>query len=744
MKADGIASHRPEHEGWPAFEVCWNDNSPGPTDVSALLRKPAGASGYVRVVDGHLAEGDDQRLRLWGLNICTDMPLPPMDLAPIVTRRLAKYGVNCLRLHAIDHRWPNGILMRVIPPSDEDRGWGGQNLDTRSLDPEALARLDFFVYCCKELGIYLDLNLNVARRFSRADGVRQADQVRWGKGVTYFDPQLVSLQKEYARQLLMHTNPFTGVRYSEEPAIAIIELLNENSLLEYWVRGFLGQGEPTPERGNYYNIPSSYVIQLDRMWNNWLVHQYHDRKTLHQAWDGDLRDYEDPGLQSVRRLTPELFAAASALRFQDEARFYMETEKSFFADIQTFLRDELGVQQLILGTSDHNQGWSALPMLATNATLDVMDGHMYWQHPRSHRPGFHWRRDDWYILNSPMVDEPERSIVSLCSRSAVSGMPYIISECNEPFPNDYASEFIPITAAYALLQDWDGIFFYDFDGSWGSPYWHNEEWRSDPDLTTFALGSDPVKWTQMVMGALMFLRGDIASAEQAVDRSLTQDVVLESLLVPVEEAGGPYWIPGLPGRLALVHRTRISEFDAEAMLSVSGYAAIPDTEIVSDTGELTWHSGSGVGAVIIDAPRHQAIIGRAANRATSNLALALETSFAAVMLTSVDDEPIAAASRLLLSATARVANTGMRWADKDRTTLGEQWGDSPIRIEPVIAALTLRGLENAARVSLQPLDGRGQPLGDSRLFHETGEGFSVELNGEPGTPWYLITVTRDV
>ena len=48
------------------------------------------------------------------------------------------------------------------------------------------------------------------------------------------------------------------------------------------------------------------------------------------------------------------------------------------------------------------------------------------------------------------------------ARSRVAGKPYTVSETNHPFPNEYACEGIPILAAYALLHDWDGIFFYTF------------------------------------------------------------------------------------------------------------------------------------------------------------------------------------------------------------------------------------------------------------------------------------------
>ena len=100
--------HRPmpDHNAWPEFTVPWDDNLPGPTDMSFLLDRPAGAKGFIQIADGHLVTGDGVRWRIWGQNLCSSAPLPPMYMAPIIARRLAKFGINCIRLHHIDHRWP--------------------------------------------------------------------------------------------------------------------------------------------------------------------------------------------------------------------------------------------------------------------------------------------------------------------------------------------------------------------------------------------------------------------------------------------------------------------------------------------------------------------------------------------------------------------------------------------------------------------------------------------------------------
>ena len=734
-------SHRPmpDHDAWPAFVLPWDDTTPGPTDMSFLPDKPAGAHGFIRIVDGHLATGDGRRWRIWGQNLTNAGPLPPMALAPIVARRLARYGINCLRLHHIDHRWPGGVLIRRLSepaPEEERRAQGGPPRDgepTRALDPEAMARLDYFIACCRDHGVYIDLNLNVSRPFTAADGVKQVEWIGLGKGLTYFDPQLIRLQKEYAAQILGHYNPFTGHRYAEDPAIAIVELVNENSIVESWACDRL-RGEQTQPFGTWGDIPPAYAEDLDRLWNHWLAQRYPDRQALCQAWEGDLRENEDPRAGSVRRLRRQDFASAARGRFHDEATFYSEIERRFFREMASYLRGELGVRQIIVGSSDHNHSIHGTLHVENNAELGIIDGHVYWQHPRF--PGAAWSATEWTITNTPMVDAPDHSAPAQLSRSRVKGLPYIVSETNEPFPNDYAAEFIPIIGAYALLQDWDGLFFYSYRGDAA------ERWGDNFMGRFWPMANDPVKMAQVAMGALTFLRGDVQAARGLVERHVTHERVLESLRHDLPDDRHPYELHDLPGRLALVHATAVADFHAPAPAPGACEVPLPEGLIASDTGELVWEEGADGGRVRVDAPRYQAVIGRAGEHATRNLAFALATPFAAVQLASLHADPIAQARRLLLVAGARVANTGMRWKDDSRTSLGDQWGQAPTRIEPVAGQLTLRGLEGARAVTLYPLDARGQPGDAAWALSAEGDAWTITLDGGAATPWYLIEVER--
>jgi hypothetical protein len=52
----------------------------------------------------------------------------------------------------------------------------------------------------------------------------------------------------------------------------------------------------------------------------------------------------------------------------------MEFEQRFYASMRRYLKDELGVQSLLLGTSDHNHSISGYPLLHSVSQLDIVDG----------------------------------------------------------------------------------------------------------------------------------------------------------------------------------------------------------------------------------------------------------------------------------------------------------------------------------------------------------------------------------
>lgn len=659
-----------------------------PADVSFLLDAPAGKDGFIRIRNGHFATPNGRRIRFWGVHF-TDwsrgsIEIPPKEDMPMWAATLARFGVNLVRLHFLDLASPRGII-------------DSSGNDSRSFDPQQLDRLDFEISEFKKRGIYVDLNLNVGRSYKAGDGVHDFDKIQWAKGLTLYDPRLIELEKEYARNLLTHVNPYTGKAYRDEPDIAFVEIVNENGL-------YLGFHAPTP----YYDE------ELTALYNAWLA----KNRTPEQLQK--LRELaEVPEGAPIPRLRGQEAAGAPKERYDTEMAFFMDTESRFYEDMSGYLKHDLGVKVPITGTSDHSHTSSPYAMLASLSKLDILDGHVYWEAAFSPPP-----------LNTPMVNDPLHSTVVQLSRTAFAGKPFTVSETNHPFPNEWASEGIPIIAAYGSLQDWDAIVMYTFEPK-RSPDW--KPYVGDP----FDISLDPVRMTEMAAGALLFERGDVRAARQTVDRTYSMQQVLESRFLPRTEQ--PYFTPGFPLVLPLEHAVRIRSFDGPP---TAKFAASDASPIVSDTKELAWYiTGGKDGLVTVDTDRTQALIGfiKENHKSVRNLAADLNNNFATLLLSSLDGQPLARASRMLLTAGSRVANTGMKW-NETRTRVLSQ-GESPSLVEPVSGTVTLRNISQAASVTTTALDGSGKPLGEPIAAKKGADGWTFAI-GDPVTTWYVVTVQR--
>ena len=694
-------------------------------DVRFLLDGPAGKHGFIQVRDGHLVRPDGTRFRCWGVNLTGfsvgSAEIPPHAEATEAAAELARLGVNCVRMHFLDMPVSQGTKPGgdtgpdAVPRKNTPSGLIADGPTSRVLDPQALERLDYWYSELKKRGIYVNFNLNVGRIFKPGDGVPDVELIGNAKAFTYFGPELVALQKEYARQLLGHLNPYTGLRYADDPATVIVEVVNENSLLEFWMRNWLRGERVAGGRNLQLDMTPHYQALLVGLYNDWLG------KHRSAADVARLRTMAGvAGGQPIPFMRRGDHPAAPRLRLDAELAFLTQVEIDFHAEMKRFLRDEVGVKSPIVPMADHTYFIANQPLMRTAIRSDIVDAHVYWQHP-----AIYGRR------NEPMVNAPELSIIQKLARSAIVGKPFTVSEVNHPYPSDYGSEMIPILASYAALQDWDGIFFYTYEtklhGQW-TPLVTGE----------FDIALDPAKMAQMPVGAMIFLRGDVAAAKQTLTRSYSTDQISEASRLP--RAAMPYYTPGFDITIPLVHGSRVSCLDCPPSLPAPLPAANP---IVSDTGELSWRTAEGKsGLVTIAAARSQALVGfvRAnGDVRTPNLSADIANEFAAITLSSLDGKPIALSDRLLLTTTGKVENSGQRW--NERRAMLVDWGTAPTLIEPITGWIQLRGLEGAIGVSAQPLDGAARPIGAAIKGKMIEPGWEIAV-GTPATTTYLIQVDR--
>jgi hypothetical protein len=234
---------------------------PAKTDKDSQIAAPAGEpirtdAGRLVVRSGHFYRGDE-RVRLWGVNLSFGANFPKHEDARCVAERLAAGGVNAIRCHHMDTaHWPRGI-------------WDSK--DGKIISADALDRLDYFIDQLARRGIFVNINLHVGREHSRYLGLPKTNR-GYDKISNIFTPALIDAQKKYARELLTHVNKYRKVRYADDPAVAIVEITNENSF-------FMWGSEDTLR-----TLPPYYGKILQAKFNKWLSDRYGSDDKLRDVW----------------------------------------------------------------------------------------------------------------------------------------------------------------------------------------------------------------------------------------------------------------------------------------------------------------------------------------------------------------------------------------------------------------------------------------------------------------------------
>lgn len=80
------------------------------------------------------------------------------------------------------------------------------------------------------------------------------------KGITYFSRGGIESQKEWMRSVLMPSNPYTGRPLGTDPALAIVELSNEDGLARQWGYGKIDDA--------FKQVPS-LEQEMQSLWVQW-------------------------------------------------------------------------------------------------------------------------------------------------------------------------------------------------------------------------------------------------------------------------------------------------------------------------------------------------------------------------------------------------------------------------------------------------------------------------------------------
>jgi hypothetical protein len=798
-------------------------------------------SERVTVRDGHFFRGG-QAIRIWGVNLSFSANFPSHEEAQKVAARLAGSGINSVRCHHMDTAvWPRGI-------------WDARH--PTELSTEALDRLDYFIDQLARLGIYTNINLHVGREHSRY--VEEVPDTGHGYDKVYnlFTPSLVEAQKDYARSMLTHMNAYRGVTYAQDPAVAFVEITNENSF-------FMWNGDETLR-----SLKPFYADLLQRRFNDWLARRYGTRRRLSRAWsqgisplgdtllqNGDLSDMRggvpvlwkleqhegcqaalirldhgirietvkhdgtgwhlqfnqgnldltqgqyytvmlearsdrarrisclvsqahDPwkglGLSRTLELTPawqsfQLGFVASAsdtnarvsisfgedetafelrglevrpggqvglepgeswnagniklyvdhesdTRELDRMIFLAETEKAFFDQMYKFIRQDLRCGALVTGTIVFG------PLgLYAQSDMDYIDAHAYWQHPQF--PGVPWDAGHWLVKQKPMVDYPQEATLFALAAQRLAGKPFTVSEYNHPAPLDSQAACVPMLSAFAAAQDWDGIWLYTYSHS-------NADWGRASLRSYFDIDSNPAKWGFMRSGADIFRHRGVGVLGHRAEVALSERASeMQKDLAQHQRRFGSDLFAALASEYSM---GRSNLLTVQLCARLSGKSTIlpvfePDTE-------MTWGVENGRGLFAVKSDAGRVVVGHASlfDQVTRGALRMHGPEHMALTVTSLDGRALDQTQQMLVAALGRSENTGMVF-DKERTTVGRQWGQAPVLIEPVEGIIVLP----KGRWKAWALDASGRKKGAVPV-RATDQSCELPLSGVYQTMWYLV------
>ncbi len=414
---------------------------------------------------------------------------------------------------------------------------------------------------------------------------------------------------------------------------------------------------------------------------------------------------------------------------RDWLRFLWETEDAYWQAMRRYLKDELKVRAVVLGTI---VGCSTPNLMAR---LDAVDTHAYWQHPRF--PGRPWDPDNWTVANRSMVNEPGGVLPGL-ARRRVLGKPHCVTEYNHSAPNEFGSEGFLLLAAYAALQDWDAVYAF--------AYSHRADWNARRIPGFFDIDQHPAKMVTLPPAVALFVRGDVRPARRQIvvrlDKAREVDALRTGRAWDLVHAGHV----GVPAEAALVHRIALAVGGGPAREKPDARPEKPTgRRYASDTGELLWDlSTKGRGVVTVNTARSKAVIGYGGGKRFDLGGVVVEPgatrngSWSAITLTAIAGKLDAGPARVLITATGTAENTDMKWKDAARTSVGRHWGTAPLLVEGVPARLTLP--LPAPRVRAWALDERGQRKAVVPI-QAGGDGKALlMLSPRRHTLWYEVEV----
>lgn len=662
-----------EYANWFEFEPK-EDFSASTIDMTNWLDAPAGKHGFLQMKGSDLVFEDGTPIKFWGVNINSKNPFSDKQKVDQWVKQLSKYGINGVRFHKFTrHAYEKGYSTK--------------------LDDKKYKNFDYFNNELRKKGIYYGWSHIYGHQVAPADKDRLLtyDEIvnlsyPWShlngttSSLVNFAPDLQDLSIELTVGMLQHKNHFTGLRYADDPALAFIELQNEDNI--FW--GAIGKA---------LDQAPTYRALLCQQFSAWLKSKYGSEENLIEAWGQN----KLPKGESIA--TGNIFPNPSHSLFSndyqkaleekrpiqqhllDKMQFLHEKQLEFYEKFVKAIR-ATGYKGVIVGSCwQAGMGPSHFYNLHADYQTGMIDRHNYWGGGTGH----HLTKGK--VKTKSMLEKPGSGLLSTGMQQVID-RPFSLSEWMSLIPNEWVAEGVPLIGIYGMgLQGWDASFHF------GSDYPQFTSTIHTPGVYNV---TSPTQMSLYPTIARMIYRGDIKEGKLASTRNIHIESLAEGKMGFVEYVAQGYddkYITGdIPSEALAVGKLAVKftpTFKKTKKTNFSKFWNHKEKWIRSNTGQLYWNYAEK-GYFTVDTPYSKAMVGFFKNQPIQIGDIKLETSnpFAVVMITSLQkNKPLKKSQRILITTIARAVNTGMKY-NEDHSEVIEV-GKAPILLEPVYLNLTV-------------------------------------------------------
>lgn len=624
-------------KSWWIFSYPTNQSTGGDLlNLRYLNERFAGEHGFIQLsADGNsFVDGKHKAIRFWACNggsLASEFNDKKLDS---LAAFLAKMGVNVIRYHA------------AINPH-------GKNTKLMDVDTAEARNIWRCVAAMKKQGIYTVIspywpaNGHMGGWIPKEWGIDGYSGKDGMWEVLFFNERLQAGYKAWVKYLYTTPNAYTKVALKDEPAVAIIQVLNEDSPFFWTISG----------------VKPELAKMIGAQFSKWLRKKY-----------GNLPDIKDTtDLIPIYNMTlPPRQNDKS--RLHDQVEFYADHLRAFYDDMVHYYRDVLGCKQLINGTNWRTASQSRLLDLErwSNSGADVIAVNKYFDPQHKGGPNVGWRIDPGDFYGSPSALKNPADLPT--NLKQVAGRPMIVTESGWNLPNRYQTEGPLLVAAYGSLTELDAFF-------WFTPTAVN--YMQVPYFTFLNIqGQHPLnRWTNSTPGdigmfpanALIQRLGYVKQAQILQERRTMKSMLnrevppifeeqsfdpnRDFVIVDNKDQGAFSPLTFLTGGVSVIYGSKKDTTHVSANLNklIDPKAS----EVTSMTGEEQLDYKAGI--FTLNTPKAKAVSGFLNGKKTFNLnelGITSNNEYATIELVSMDGKDIAKSNKLLLQVGTIFRPTG--------------------------------------------------------------------------------------